>query len=180
MAWAVALLILLLIIAALSIAGAGIFGAPWLPTPTGILERMFEEAELKPGETVVDLGCGDGRVLIAAARNRGARGIGIEIDPLKAAIARWRVRRAGLEGAVTIRTAHALGADLRQADVVFLFLSHQLIDRLKPKFEAELKPGARIVSYNFMVRGYPIWKVDAGKRWFIYRMDLGRKVDRRA
>lgn len=172
------LFLALFVVAAVSIVGPGIVGAPWLPTPANGLAAVLKEAGLKPGEVFIDLGCGDGRVLIAAAGIFGAQCIGVEIDPLKIPLARWRVKRAGLSEKVKIIRASAMDAPLAEADVVFLYLSHQLIDRLKPKFARELKPGARIVSFGFMVSGFPLVKTDAGKKWFVYKMALGRNINR--
>ena len=153
-------------------------GSPWWPAPKREVIKLLRMAELREGETLYDLGCGDGRALIAAAREFGAHGVGVEIDPVKVFIARFFVKSAGLSGRIEIIRASVLDVPLHDADVVFLYLSHQLIDRMKDKFLTELKPEARIASYGFMVRGLPLHKTADGLKGFIYKMSLGRNLDR--
>ncbi|HEV3350449.1 MAG TPA: methyltransferase domain-containing protein, partial [Methylomirabilota bacterium] len=100
-------------------------------------------------DVVYDLGSGDGRIVIAAARDRGARGVGFEIDPDLVAQAVERARRLGLTERVTFRQDDLFKADLREATVVTLYLSPDLNLRLRPKLLEELRPGSRIVSHNF-------------------------------
>ena len=165
-------------IAASSIVLPGLVGAVWLPTPSKDIDNLLKASGLKEGDVLYDLGCGDGRVLIHAAKNFGARGVGVEIDPLKTFIARVRVRFAGLGGKVRIITGRAGSVDLRDADVVFCYLSHQANDRLEKKFLEELKESAVIVSYNFMMRGFKPASIYGNGRGFIYRIALGKNLDR--
>lgn len=166
----------ILLIATVSIVLPSFFGAPWHSAPLKQTNRLLEEAGLKQGETLVDLGCGNARVLILAARQFGAHGIGYEIDPLKVFISKLHVRMAGLSDKIKIFRSSAMKASLKEADVVYLYLTHQLIDKLKPRFHEELKPGTRIVSYGFMVRGFPLVKASDDQKGFIYHMGLGGKV----
>ena len=152
-------------------------GSPWWPAPKREVLKLLRMAELKENEKLYDLGCGDGRALIAAAREFGSRGVGVEIDPVKVAIARFLVKAAGLSDRIEIIRASVLDVPLHDADVVFLYLSHQLIDRMKDKFLTELKPEARIASYGFMVRGLTLYKTADGLKGFIYKMSLGRNMD---
>lgn len=165
-------------ISALSIGLPGLVGAVWLPTPTDDIDKLLTASGLKEGDAFYDLGCGDGRVLIRAANNFNARCVGIEIDPLKTFIARVRVKLAGLDGKVRIVTGSAGSIDLREADVVFCYLSHQANDRLEKKFLDELKESAVIVSYRFMIRGFKPSFVYAKGKGFIYKISLGRNLDR--
>lgn len=167
-----------LIAVACYIAIPALSGSPWWPAPKREVIKLLRMAELKEGETLYDLGCGDGRALIAAAREFGARGVGVEIDPVKVFIARFLVKSAGLSDRIKILRSSVLDVPLTDADVVFLYLSHQLIDRMKDKFLTELKPEARIASYGFMVRGFPLYKTAEGLKGFIYKMSLGRNLDR--
>jgi len=165
------------LISALYVTIPALMGSPWWPAPKAEVLKILRDAELKEGELLYDLGCGDGRALIAAAREFGARGVGVEIDPVKVLVARLFVRLAGLSDTIRIIRASVLDVPLGDADVVFMYLSHQLIDRLREKFLRELKPEARIASYGFMVRGFPLYKSDARLKSFVYRMGVGRNLD---
>jgi ubiquinone/menaquinone biosynthesis C-methylase UbiE len=120
----------------------------FVPTPPSAVERMVEMAEIRPGDLVYDLGCGDGRIVVAAARRQRVKAIGVDINPERVAESRENVRAAGLESSVEIRQADIFALDLRDADVVFLYLTPRLNERLMPQLR-QLKPGARIISYEF-------------------------------
>lgn len=127
---------------------------PFVPTPHEVAKKTLEIAGLKPGETLVDLGCGDGRVLIIGARDFGAKAVGIEARSdlvLKAAL---NVSKAGLEDRVLIVQGDFFKLNLSFADVVFMYLLSSVNERLRPKLESELKKGARVVSHDFEVRGW--------------------------
>jgi precorrin-6B methylase 2 len=121
----------------------------YLPTPHRVVDAMLQLAALRPGDVLYDLGAGDGRIAIAAARDYGVRAVGIELDARKAAEARANVRRAGLAHLVEIRQQDVFQADLREASVVTIFLFPHINERLAPKLRAELPDGARIVSHRF-------------------------------
>jgi SAM-dependent methyltransferase len=121
----------------------------YLPTPYPVVDAMLRLAGVRAGDRLVDLGAGDGRIVIAAARDYGVRATGVELDARKAAEARANVRRAGLAHLVEIRQEDALDADLREATVVTLFLFPEINARLAPKLRAELPAGARVVSHRF-------------------------------
>ena len=120
----------------------------FVPTPRGAVERIIEMAELEPGDVVYDLGCGDGRIVVAAARRQRVKAIGVDINPERVAESRENVRAAGLESSIEIRQADIFALDLRDVDVVFLYLTPRLNERLMPQLR-QLKPGARIISYEF-------------------------------
>ena len=120
----------------------------FVPTPMAAVERMVAMAELKPGETVYDLGCGDGRIVVAAARRHGVKAIGVDINPERVQESLAKVREAGLGNRVSIRQADVFTLDLSDADVVFLYLTPRLNERLMPQLR-KLKRGARIISYEF-------------------------------
>ena len=110
---------------------------------------MFDLARVRPGDVLYDLGAGDGRIPIAAARRFGIRAVGIEINPRMVERARASVQRAGVAHQVEIRQGDALEADLREASVVTLFLFRELNLKLRPRLRAQLRPGARVVSHRF-------------------------------
>jgi hypothetical protein len=127
----------------------------YLPTPYPVVEAMLRLAGVRPGDRLFDLGAGDGRIVIAAAREYGIHAVGIELDPNKATEARANVRRAGLDPLVEIRQGDVFTADLSGATVVTLFLFPEINARLEPRLRAELAPGTRIVSHRFGLGGWP-------------------------
>jgi SAM-dependent methyltransferase len=127
------------------------------PTMPEVVTAMLSVARVSAADVVYDLGCGDGRILIAAARQFGARGVGIEIDPALVKIARQRVRAEGVEDRVTILQQDLFQTDLRQATVVTLYLGSSVMLKLRPKLLRELKPGTRVVSHAFDMGD---WKPD--------------------
>jgi precorrin-6B methylase 2 len=127
---------------------------PAIPTPQFLVDRMLEAGHVKPGELVYDLGSGDGRVVIAAAQQYGARAVGIELMPDLVRKARERIQSLGLADRVSIIEGSALRVDLSPADVVTMcFLTNSNL-RLRPHLERQLKIGARVVSNEFPIRGW--------------------------
>lgn len=128
--------------------------APFVPSPQNVVERMLEAAKLKPGETVYDLGSGDGRVLITAAQRFGAKAVGIEISNKEAQASLERIRRLKLENLCRVIEGDLLQTDLSEADVVTIYLLTTSNDLLRPNLERYLKPGARVVSHDYPIRGW--------------------------
>ncbi len=120
-------------------------GAPYVPTRQADIEQIFTKIKLRKGSRVVDLGSGDGRVLLAASRH-GYRAQGYELNPILALIANLRLRRYP---ASAVNIASYWGADLTKADLVFVFTAQPYLERLSKKLHRELKPGALVVSYGF-------------------------------
>jgi len=131
--------------------------APFVTTPEDVVERMLALAGTGPADHVIDLGSGDGRIVIAAARLHGARAVGVEIDGKLVEDSRENARRAGVASRVEFEERDVLLTDLSRATVVTIYLLPSLIDRLQPKFLDELRPGTRIVSHAFAMKG---WKPD--------------------
>jgi SAM-dependent methyltransferase len=123
--------------------------APYVPTPGDVVERMLALAKVGPDDIVYDLGCGDGRIVIAAARKYGARGVGVDIDPERIAESIANARQAGVEKLVSFSVQDALTVDVSRATVVTLYLLSGSNLRLRPLLTKQLAPGARIVSHNF-------------------------------
>lgn len=126
--------------------------APFVTTPRDVVRAMLDLAEVGEGDLVYDLGCGDGRMAILAARDFGAKAVGFDIDPERVAEARAAARAAGVSDRVRIEEADVFDLDLRPASVVTLYLLQRLNDRLVPKLAA-LAPGSRVVSHQYRLRG---------------------------
>jgi len=122
---------------------------PFVATPPDVVDRMLLLARVGADDVVYDLGCGDGRIVIAAARTYGARGVGVDIDPVRIDEARRNARLAGVDHLVSFRVQDALETDVSEATVVALYLVSALNVKLRPNLTAQLRPGARIVSHNF-------------------------------
>lgn len=134
--------------------------APYVLSPQPIVERMLDIANIKPGERVYDLGCGDGRILITAAKKYNAKGVGIELSQKLVEMTNERLKQQGLDGQITIRQGHLLEVNLSDADVVTIYLETGSNELLRPNLEKYLKSGARVVSHDFEVRGWKPAKVD--------------------
>jgi SAM-dependent methyltransferase len=123
--------------------------APFVSTPPRVVEAMLKLAAVTKSDVVFDLGCGDGRIVIAAARQHGARGVGVDVNPERIREARENARRAGVARLTEFREQDIFDADLRGATVVTLYLLPQLNLDIRPKLQRELKPGTRVVSHCF-------------------------------
>jgi SAM-dependent methyltransferase len=130
---------------------------PYVTTPQRVVERMLAMADVSAGDVVYDLGSGDGRFVITAAQQFGARGVGVEIDPELVREARAQARLAGVADRVTFRQGNLFDVDLREATVVTLYLEPDLNLRLRPKLLLQLDPGDRVVSHDF---GMGSWTPD--------------------
>lgn len=129
-------------------------GGPYVPTPMVIVERMLELARVRRDDVVADLGSGDGRLVIEAARRYGARGFGIERQAHLVVFARDGAEKAGVAGLASFRQGDIFAADLRGVSVVTLYLLPRLLVRLGPKLRAELAPGARVVSHDYAIESW--------------------------
>ena len=130
---------------------------PFVPTTERAVEAMLELAKITKNDVVYDLGCGDGRIVITAAKKYGARGVGIDINPERISEARANAKREGVEHLVKFIEQDLFEADIRDASVVTLFLLSSVNLKLRPKLLAELKPGTRVVSNTFDMGD---WKPD--------------------
>ncbi len=122
---------------------------PYVPTPEEVVEAMLAMAEVSKDDVLYDLGCGDGRIVITAAKMYGSRGIGIDIDPQRIKECHENARKAGVESRVQFFQADLFETDFSKASVVTLYLLTEINRRLRPKFLEELNPGTRIVSHDF-------------------------------
>ncbi len=136
------------------------FIAPFVPSSPLVIKHMLEVAELKPGEVFFDLGAGDGRTVIMAAKTFGARAVGVEMREDLAKRAMSVIHDNGLSDRVTIVNGDLFKVDLTSADVVFLYLTTSANEKVKPKMESELKKGVRIVSHDYEIVGWKPEKVE--------------------
>jgi len=134
-----------------------VVAAPFVTTPADVVDRMLKLAGTGPADYVVDLGSGDGRIVIAAAKNFGARSLGLELDPKLVAQSKANARAAGVADRAEFRVEDVLRADFSQATVVTVYLLPGLMAQLSPMFLDGLRPGARIVTHAFV---FPSWKPD--------------------
>jgi ribosomal protein L11 methylase PrmA len=123
--------------------------APYVPTPQPVVEKMLELAQVTSKDVVYDLGCGDGRIVITAAKKYGAHGVGVDIEPERIKESTANAKAAGVEKLVTFKLEDAMKVDVSPATVVTLYLLSASNLQLRPKLTRELKPGARIVSHAF-------------------------------
>lgn len=131
---------------------------PYVPTPQVVVDRMLELAQIKKGDMVIDLGSGDGRLVITAAQKYGAHGFGVELDPRLVTKSNDEARRAGLADRVKFLQQDLFDTDFRQANVLTLYLLPDVNLKLRPKILEELKPGTRVVSHDYGMRE---WQPDA-------------------
>ena len=148
----------------------GVFmGGPFIPTHERKVGKMLKLAKLKKGEKVVDLGAGDGRFVIAAAR-LGFTAVGVEINPFQVWWCRLRIRLAGLSKRATVVRGDIFKYDLRDADVVICYLFPETNAKLQPKLLRELKPGARVLTNTFAFKGWKATARDEKEKLFVYTM----------
>jgi len=146
--------------------------AIYIPLPKETVRKILKLAEVKKGELVYDLGSGDGGVVLLAAKEFGARAVGIEKNKLLVKISRWRVKRTGLERRVKILEKDFFDCNLAGADVVVVYLTQKMNDELKPKLEKELRRGTRVVSASHIFKGWnPVKRIKTGHFYsYLYRM----------
>jgi SAM-dependent methyltransferase len=142
---------------------------PYIPSTRGNVDEMLRLGGVTPNDVVYDLGSGDGRIVIAAARDYGARGVGIDIDAALVRESSENARRAGVSERATFRASDIFAVNLSEATVVTMYLLSGLVAKLEPKLLHELKPGTRIVAHDY---GFPTWqpdrKVQISKTYMLY------------
>jgi cyclopropane fatty-acyl-phospholipid synthase-like methyltransferase len=147
--------------------------APFVSSPARVVDRMLQLANVKPGETVFDLGSGDGRILIAAVKTYKAKAVGIEISPKLASMAKDRIEKEGIASEARVVEGDLLQADLTGADVVTIYLATSLNAQLRPRLEKYLKPGARVVSHDYAVPGWkPTKSEELDNKHLIYVYEM--------
>jgi len=154
-----------------------VFGAGYQPTPRRSVETMLRFAEVGPRDTLYDLGAGTGAIVFRAARIYRARVVGVEVEPIRYLILRLRRALGPFADRITIRWGNLFDLEFRDATVVTAFLWPGAMARLRPRFEAELPPGARVVSHCHRIPGWNPEKYDERTEVFLYRWpDAGATV----
>jgi cyclopropane fatty-acyl-phospholipid synthase-like methyltransferase len=147
--------------------------APFVQTPLEVAKKMIDLSQIKRDEGLYDLGCGDGRLIILAAKETGAKATGIELREDLIERARTEIKRLNLEGKVKVIQGNFFDVAISDADVITLYLTSSANERLRPKLEAELKHGARVVSHDFKVPGWKpstVYNELLGHTIYAYRM----------
>jgi len=161
---------LIFLLALLWIMVPAFFGPPSVPTNAHRIRKALQLAELKPDERLYDLGAGDGRVLLIAAREFNAQATGIEIGPIQCALIYLRITASGLGNKIKIKWENYLKADLKDADVVFLYATSKEVRKLASHLVQTMKPGARLISIS---ADFPAWQptlMDDHSLIFVYVM----------
>lgn len=158
----------------------------YVPTPQDVVDKMLELVDVKKGDLVYDLGCGDGRIVVTAAKKSGCHAVGYDIDPERLRESRENVKKNGVEALVRIEEKDIFKVDLSKANVVTLYLLPELNVRLIPQLE-KLKPGSRIVSHDFRMKGVKPDKVvklrskedNAGHKIFLWTAPIKKRGAKR-
>jgi len=137
--------------------------APYVPSPPDVVEKMLRIAELKEGDILYDLGCGDGRIIIMAAQRFHANCVGVELDDGRYNKCVRKVKELGLQNQVSIVHGNVMDVSLKDADVITLYLLTRSNEKLKPNLERDLKTGARVVSHDFSMPGWTPTHVEETK-----------------
>lgn len=162
--------ILLFLLILLWILIPALYGLPPVPTKLERIRKALKLAKLQPRETLFDLGAGDGRVLFIAAREFGAKAIGIEVGPIQCALSWLRIHANAMEDQIQIKWANFYKANLREADVVYIYATSTEITKLAPHLQNQMKPGARLVCIS---ADFPEWEpsaLDEHELIFVYMM----------
>ena len=148
-------------------------GAPWIPTRMKKVREMLSLADIQPDEIFYDLGCGDGRIIVTAARRFEAKAVGVEINLFFYLWCQLLITILGLRKRVKVAYGNFFKHDLSNADVVICYLLQETNDKLEEKLIQELKPTARVVSNSFLFHALPVVNEDADKGIYVYRRRLG-------
>ena len=162
-------LLIAVIVVAYFVFASFLFGAGYQPTPRASVRAMLRLAELTPRDTLFDLGAGTGAIVFRAARIYRAKVVAVEVEPVRIAILRLRRRTGPFADLISVNWGNLFHLDFRSATVVTAFLWPGAMARLRPKFEAELQPGSRVVSHCHEVPGWVAAAYDASTKVYLYR-----------
>jgi ribosomal protein L11 methylase PrmA len=150
------------------IAWSAAFGAPWIPTPKNKVKAMLKLANVNKNDILYDLGSGDGRIVIMAAKEFGAQSIGIEMDPIRLLWSRLSIKWNNVNEKVRIIRANFFDVNLQDATVVTLYQGYKINKRIRVKLAKELKNGTRVVSYRFVLDGWTPTKTSDDESIYLY------------
>ena len=170
-----AILLIVLIVLVISIIWTNSRGAPWVPTPMSMVHEMLTMAEVGPDDLVYDLGCGDGRIIVIAARRYGARAVGIELDPLRFLWCQLLITVLGLRNRVRIIYGDFYKQDLSSANVITCYLLRATNKNLERKFKEELKPETRVVSNYFTFPSLQLVSEDKEEKLYLYNLQKSQE-----
>jgi len=155
---------------------------PYVPTPQEVVDRMLELAEVKKGDVVYDLGSGDGRIVVTAAKKYGVKAIGFEIDPQRIKESHENIKKAGVENLVEIRQQDIRTVDLSGASVLTMYLLPEVNLMIRPNIWKQMKPGSRVVSHDFDMGDWKPLKTESikdGTSWehtlYLWHVEAGKK-----
>ena len=160
--------IMLILVLIISVSWTTYKGSPWVPSSMRMVGQMLDLAKIEPDEVVYDLGCGDGRLLVSAARKYKARGVGIELNPLLWLWCQILITVLGLRDRVTVRLGNFYSSDLSDADVVACYLLPATNKKLEDKLISELRPGTRVVTNTFIFYQTRMAESDGKARLYIF------------
>jgi SAM-dependent methyltransferase len=169
--WIVIVVLVFFLVFMISVAWTDVRGAPWVPTTMNTVRKMLTMAEVGPGDTVYDLGCGDGRTIITAARKYGARAVGVEIDPFRYVWCQFLITVLGLRDRVRVEFGDFFNQDLSEANVVTCYLLQKTNNKLENKFRNELASGTRVVSNTFYFSGLQKVREDGDVKLYLFYPD---------
>ena len=166
--WLLAVGVILLLVLGISITWTYSRGAPWTPTPMGKIHKMLTMAEVGPEDLLYDLGCGDGRMVVTAVRQYGAKAVGIEIDPLRYLWCQFLITILGLRDRIQLVYSDFFAQDLSAADVVTCYLLQRTNEQLEEKFKRELRSSTRVLSHDFTFPGLQLISKDDEDWLYLY------------
>lgn len=160
----------LFVISIVSILLPARWGAPWIITSNKIIDRMLSLGNIQPGDKIADLGSGDGRILIKAAKNYEIQGFGVEIDPFRVVLSKFFIFRQGLHRKIHVLWGNIFDTKLDEVNLITMYLTREVNSQLKDYLDRQCNPGTRVVSYAFPIPGWNPIMIDDTLLIFVYEV----------